>query len=68
MPPGHWVLASGTSVLGKCETRAGNYEVARALLTDALERLTQQRGPEGTQVRQTQQRLDELNELQSSEH
>ena len=66
MPPEHWVLASGKSVLGKCWTRAGNYGVARELLTEALERLIELRGPDGTQVRQTRQRLEELERAQSA--
>jgi tetratricopeptide (TPR) repeat protein len=60
MPPEHWVLASGKSVLGHCEARAGNYDKARALLTEALEKLTELRGADGTQTLQTVKRLESL--------
>ncbi len=60
LPPGHWLLPSSRSVLGECETRAGNFAVAQALLTEAYQKLVELRGEQGTQTLIVKERLEAL--------
>ena len=60
LPAAHWSLHSAQSVLGACETAAGNFSVAETLLNAAYKKLVELRGIDGTQTLITRKRLDAL--------